>query len=74
MSLGHIGLDGENGKAHLFSQEADEAVLEREKLARAVRRLAQADDARVADNLSEGRQVGVICGWVQPFLKGWRAL
>jgi hypothetical protein len=53
-------LDAEGGEAHLPDQELEDAMLHLEELARAVRRLPERHDARVADDLLERHQVRVV--------------
>jgi len=59
-ALREIGLHREIGEAHLGDEEADEAILHRLELVRAVGRLAHGDDAGVPDDLSQGLEVGEV--------------
>jgi hypothetical protein len=52
-----VGLDGDDGEAHLRDEMLDHPVLELEDLAAAVGGLAQADDPRLADDPAERREV-----------------
>jgi len=60
LALREIGLHREIGEAHLGDEEADEAILHRLELVRAVGRLAHGDDAGVPDDPLQGLEVGEV--------------
>ena len=59
VGLGHIGLDGEKGEAHVRGEVLDDAVLHPEELVRAARDLAQRHDAGIPDDSAQGREVAI---------------
>src|ERR1700722_19653124 len=55
--LGEVRLHDQHGEAKLADAEFDQAMLEREEFTRAVRGLAERDDARVADHGAQRLEV-----------------
>ena len=56
--LGQAGFDREHVEAHLADQVFEHPVLQLEDLARAVRRLAEADGTRIAHDGAKRREIG----------------
>ena len=59
VGLGHVGLDGEKGEAHVRGEVLDDAALHLEEFVGAARDLAKRHDAGIADDGAQRREVAI---------------